>query len=317
MWYDSAIMENKLHMSPKDFFLHGGVIVALYAVVISFLNLAFALIDTLYPPTDAYYYYSYYSSPISWPMAMLIVIFPTLLILSYLLKKDFARDPLKKELGLRKWLVYATLFIAGIVLVGDLVTILYKFLNGDLLTIGFLLKALSVFLVMGAVFTYYVLDLKGKTDGSVNRFAFIGSLIVVLALIIGSFAVLGSPRTQRLMKYDLERVQELQSIQWQVLSFWQQKGSLPENLSELSDPFSGFINPQDPETGESYIYERVSSLTFKLCADFALKSQEVGRGDAIINPIYGSFENETWKHEAGNQCFERTIDPDRFPPRKI
>lgn len=310
-------MENKPHMSPKDFFLHGGVIVALYAVVISFLNLTFALIDTLYPPVDAYYYYGYYSSPISWPMAMLIVIFPTLLILSYLLKKDFARDPLKKELGLRKWLVYATLFIAGIVLVGDLVTILYKFLNGDLLTVGFLLKALSVFLVMGAVFTYYVLDLKGKTDSSVNKFAFIGSLVVVLALIVGSFMVLGSPRTQRLIKYDIERVQELQNIQWQVLNFWQQKESLPLTLADLGDPFSGFEVPQDPETGELYVYEKVGNLTFKLCATFALASDEKGAGYQPIemSRAYpsGVIEGDNWKHEAGLACFERTIDPERYP----
>lgn len=308
-------MENKLHMSPKDFFLHGGVIVALYAVVISFLNLTFALIDTLYPPIDIYYGYS--ASPISWPMAMLIVIFPTLLILSFFLKKDFALNPLKKEFGLRKWLVYATLFIAGIVLVGDLVTILYKFLNGDLLTIGFILKALSVFLVMGVVFTYYILDIKGKTDGLVNKFAFIGSLIIVLALIVGSFVVLGSPRTQRLIKYDTERVQELQNIQWQVLNFWQQKGSLPLNLVDLGDPFSGFQIPQDPETGELYVYEKVGTLTFKLCATFALASDEKGAGYQSVE-LSRAYPNEivggdNWKHEVGKQCFERTIDPDRYP----
>lgn len=307
----------KPHLSPKDFFLHLGVIVSLYTAVISFLNLTFALIDTLYPPVLDYYYYGAVSSPISWPMAVLIIIFPVLVLLSWLLKTDFAREPWKKESGLRKWLIYITLFVAGIVVVGDLITVLYKFLNGDLLTIGFILKALSVFIVAGAIFTYYILELRGKTTGTVNKTAFVGSLIVVLALIIGSFAVLGSPRTQRMKKYDSQRVSDLQNIQWQVLNFWQQKGKLPSTLVETNDPFSGSIPPVDPETGEAYVYEKTGTLTFKICAEFALQNDELQAGYqpkefSRVSPV-GIGEGDNWKHDAGLSCFNRTIDPERYP----
>jgi hypothetical protein len=309
-------MENKPRMTPKDFFLHIGVIVALYTVVISFLNLVFALVDSLYPPLDSYYYYGN-SSPISWPMAVLIIVFPVLLLLSWLLKKDFALDSQKKELGLRKWLIYITLFVTGIVLVGDLITVVYKFLNGDLLTIGFILKALSVFIVAGAVFVYYILELKGKTTAKVNTNAFFASLIVVLALIIGSFTVLGSPRTQRLRKADMQRVQDLQSIQWQVLNYWQQKGKLPNDAKELQDPFSGFLLPLDPETYRMYEYEKTGTLTFKICAEFALAGSEIGAGyqtKELPRPYpNGIVEGDNWKHEVGLSCFDRTIDPERYP----
>ncbi len=308
-------MENtKTHMSPKDFFLLGGIVVALYTVAISFINLVFALIDVLYPPLNAYY--GSYSSPISWTVAMLLVVFPTLLILSWLLKRDFSVNPEKKELGLRKWFVYGTLFITGIVLVVDLITVLYRFLNGDLLTTGFLLKALTVSIVAGCVFIYYVLELRGKTSGTVNIVAFWGSTLVVLALIIASFAVVGSPRTQRLVKYDTQRVQDLQNIQWQVLNFWQQKGKLPSTLSDLEDPFSGGSYAVDPETGTSYEYSVKNLLTFELCADFSLANNEVNSGyqaKELSRDPYPIDGGDSWKHNSGNQCFERTIDPERYP----
>jgi|TARA_Y100000310_G_scaffold325052_1_gene387926 hypothetical protein len=28
------------------------------------------------------------------------------------------------------------------------------------------------------------------------------------------------------------------------------------------------------------------------------------------------IENANWQHSAGEECFERTIDPDLFPPMK-
>ena len=54
------------------------------------------------------------------------------------LEKIYAVAIEKKQLGIRKWLVYVTLFISGIVLAGDLVTVLYYFIDGQDLTAGFL-----------------------------------------------------------------------------------------------------------------------------------------------------------------------------------
>src|SRR5438132_4874360 len=42
-----------------------------------------------------------------------------------------------------KWLIYLTLFVAALIIIGDLVSLIYNFLGGDV-TIKFVLKALSV-----------------------------------------------------------------------------------------------------------------------------------------------------------------------------
>jgi hypothetical protein len=67
-------------------------------------------------------------------------------------------------LWIRKWLIYFTLFAAALIIIGDLVTLLNRFLEGEL-TVRFLLKVLAVFFVAGSVFYYYLWDLrKHKTE---------------------------------------------------------------------------------------------------------------------------------------------------------
>src|SRR3990167_3633568 len=153
-------MENRA--SAKDFFLHLGAIVALYVIAGNFINLLFRIINKAYPEVASYNYYFQSGSEISLPVATLIIVFPIFVILSSLVNKIYEITPEKRELGIRKWLTYITLFVAGIMLAGDLITVLYKFLDGQDLTSAFLLKAIIVLLVAGAVFGFYLQDIRDK-----------------------------------------------------------------------------------------------------------------------------------------------------------
>src|SRR3989344_2483110 len=136
-------MESKT--TAKDFFMHLGAIVALYAVAIAFINLVFSVVNEAYPAVNSYSYY--YSPQISMPVATLIILFPLFLFLSFVTYKSFEAAPLKKERGVRRWLTYITLFVAGIVFAGALVYVLFKFLDGQDFTAAFLWKALTVLIV--------------------------------------------------------------------------------------------------------------------------------------------------------------------------
>ena len=105
------------------------------------INLLFTTIDKVYPPTTNFYYNESY---ISWPVASLIIFFPVYVLLMWLLEKSYITEPEKRNLGVRKWLTYATLFFAGLTIAIDLVTLLYCFIDGQELTAGFLLKVLIV-----------------------------------------------------------------------------------------------------------------------------------------------------------------------------
>ncbi len=300
-------------ITAKDFFLHIAVIALLYAGAVALLNLLFRVINVAFPQVTKYNYYD--SSSISLPVATLIVAFPLFLFLSNLLRKSYVADPSKREYPVRRGLIYLTLFVAGAVLAGDLVTLIYFFLDGQELTTAFLLKILSVLVVTGSIFGYYLDDLKGRLDVRKNIWRVV-SVVLVVGSIVSGFSVLGTPQTQRLLRYDTQKVADLQSIQWQVVNYWQQKGSLPTTLTELEDPISGFSNPLDPQTKASYEYKKTGSTSFELCTEFNKSSQTTnGPIERITYPEPMGKLGDSWQHEAGRVCFSRTIDPELYPVR--
>ncbi|MEK7179873.1 MAG: DUF5671 domain-containing protein [Patescibacteria group bacterium] len=300
----------KPRTSAGDFFLHLGVIVALYVSVISFINLTFNLIDYVFPNLPLGYGVS--TRDLSFPVSALIIFTPAYIFLSWLLGKQYNANPYKRDLGVRKWLVYLTLFISGLVIAIDLVVLVYHFVSGELITTGFLLKVLSVFVVLVAVFWYYLSDLKDKIKDKQNKMYAVALALFVFLFIAMSFMIMGSPMKQRALKIDEQRVQGLQSVQYETINYWQQKGKLPLTVNDLQDSLSYFTVPLDPQTKEPYVYKKISDLSFELCAKFTLPSEENAKIYARYPEPVG-LSNDQWKHDAGEQCFTRTIDPERHP----
>ena len=303
-----------MKITAKDFFLHIAVIALLYAGTIALLNILFRVINVVFPQVNQYNYYG--SSSISLPVATLIVVFPLFLFLANVLRKGYVNEPSLKEYPVRKWLIYITLFIAGIVLAGDLVVLIYYFLDGQEMTTAFLLKILSVLVVTGAIFGYYMDDLKDRLTGSRRNVWRVVAAVLVVGSIVAGFSVLGTPASQRMLRYDSQKVSDLQNIQWQIVNYWQQKGVLPASLAELQDPISGFIAPLDSQTKKPYEYKKTGTLSFDLCADFNKPAQAIDGSMtrmAYSEPMGKLAEN--WQHEVGNKCFSRTIDPELYPVR--
>src|SRR5690606_27640439 len=101
------------------------------------------------------HYLDYTSQAMRWSVASLVIAFPVFLYLSWLMGRAIRREPMKRASRVRKWLTYLTLFIAASVLVGDLITLLYNFLGGEL-GLRFMLKVLTVGVIAGTVFVYYL-----------------------------------------------------------------------------------------------------------------------------------------------------------------
>jgi len=144
----------------RDFFLYMAVIVSLYISVASVLMLLFAYINVLFP--DVLDYYRGFDA-VTGPMASLIVAFPLYIVLTRFLNQDLRKHTEKKELWIRRWLIYLTLFLAGLMIFIDFITLVKYFLNGETTT-RFVLKVLSVFVVAGSVSEYYFMDIKGKWE---------------------------------------------------------------------------------------------------------------------------------------------------------
>lgn len=298
--------------TPKDFFLWLFAMVALYISVGSFLRLLFQYINAAFP--DALDYgFDPYSATIRFAIASLLVFFPLYFYLTSMIQGDLRKFTEKRELGIRKWLIFFTLFVAGMTLAGDLVALLYTFLGGEITT-RFVLKAGAIFLVIGTVFWYYIKDLKGVwiEKAGMSKMTGIVAGLVMLGCVVGGFFIMGSPTAQRQYRLDSDRASDLSTIQSQIVySYWQTKGELPKTLDDLSDDISYFTVPTDPETNAPYTYKMTGPMSFELCATFSRASRDTGTS----RPVYGDM-NESWTHEAGEQCFARTIDPDKYPVRK-
>lgn len=304
--------------TPKDFFLWAGAMVALYGAIIAFISLIFSYINYAMPDTALGYYADPYAS-ISYEMASLIVLAPLCLILMRIIRRQIANDPSRAEVWVRRWALFLTLFIAGATIAVDLIVLINTFLSGEELSARFLLKVLVVLLVAGGGFMHFMADLWGywaKNPGYAKSVTWAVAALVVVSIVSGFFIV-GTPQQARQYRLDEQRVGDLQSVQWQLVNYWQQKQALPASLEQLNDPISGFAAPADPATGAPYRYERTGAMSFKLCATFAAPDRFVDPAYArpvTAIPAEGKTGGDTWKHGAGEVCFDRTIDPELYPP---
>ncbi len=332
--------QTKPKLSAGFFFLCLGVLITLITSVSAFLNLVFETLNKRFPDVlNASYQYGYNTyqyEGIRAALAILIIFFPVFLVVSYFWKKFTERGMGRVDEIIRKWVIYIILFLSSLVAVIDLVALVRYFISGEI-TIRFILKVLTVLIVVFLVSAYYIISLKNKNIQKAKISIIFGgvSILLVIFAIVYSFSIMGSPAKQRLLRLDDRRVNDLQSIQYQVINYWQQKEKLPATLAELSNPITNYSLPVEPEfeKGKVYEYNVKSKLTFELCADFALPMtkgwQEYGEGRVVPVPMNSQMKdraisypnggfgiNESWNHEAGRTCFERTIDKDIYPPFK-
>lgn len=315
-------MENIKKGTPKDVFLHLLAVVTLYISVVAFITLWWQYINVLFPDLLQYKDYGYGSSaydPIRWATAALVIVFPVHVLISWLIGLEMKSEPEKREIRVRKWLWYITLFFSALTIIIDLVTLVYNFLQGEL-SVQFFLKVLVVLAVAGAVFGYYLWDLR-KRDKKSDKPKIMTWIVsaAILASIIYGFFLIGSPSTQRARRFDEQRVNDLSVIQGETINYWQQRSALPASLDNLKNDISGFVAPVDPETRQPYEYATTGQLSFKLCAMFktSMMNGVSGRTTPMSAPMpmggYYPYQ-QNWDHGMGRMCFERTIDPKIYRP---
>lgn len=302
--------------SPRDFFLWAGTVIALYGSVISLTTLLFEYVNRVYPDALAYYG-DPYGGAVRAAMAGVIVLIPTTLILLRIIRKSIQSEPGKADIWVRRWALVLTVFIAVAVILIDLITLITTFLGGEL-SIRFGFKVAIVLLVAAGVFMHFLADLKGYWIGNEKKALFVGIGVGILALlsVVAGFFIIGTPGEIRMLRYDEQKVADLQGIQYQVVNYYQQKEELPSSLDALNDPISGYVTPVDPQSLEAYRYAVTGARTFELCATFNEPTPDMaGRGGYPARDMaYPSMPaEENWTHEAGERCFSRTIDPERYP----
>jgi len=292
--------------TAKNFVLQLGSLVALYISISALITLLLGIITVSFPdPAQGYWEYDSASSSIRFAIALLVVFFPTYLILTRLVNNIRRRES-GVYLTLTKWLIYLSLFVGGVVLLGDLVAVINEFLNGEL-TVRFLLKALSILIVVGAAFVYYLLDAKGywQTHEKKSVEYGIGAFVVVVLALVFGFMHTEAPAEVREMRIDDNQITDLQDMQWRIEEYYRVNETLPESINDL---YVATNAPIASEGRKAYEYNKTAEGAFELCAEFYGESK---RQESIARPI--TLEGEliknpyNWDHPAGWYCFERVV----------
>jgi hypothetical protein len=150
----------KPYLSAREAFMYLVLFTTLYLTTFNLGRLIFQFANLAFPDPAALYNTAQSArDAIRFSVASLVIAFPIFLYLSLLIGRSIKRDPSKRGSKVRKWLTYMTLFVAAAVIIGDLTALVYSFLGGEL-SLRFALKVLTVAVIAGGIFGYYLWDLR-------------------------------------------------------------------------------------------------------------------------------------------------------------
>jgi len=299
--------------TPRNFVLQLGALLSLYISLSALLVLLFGIINLSIPDaTDSIWDIEGSQSSIRFSIAALIVFFPTFLILQRRVNQIRRHESTQRYLTITKWLIYLSLLVGGGVLLGDLVSVIMTFLEGEV-TLRFILKALSVLIVVGAALYYYVQDVRSYwlQHERHSVYCSLAAIVVVFTSLIYGVSVIETPTEVREGKLDEQQINDLRNIQQHIIEYIRRNGTTP--TSTATTYRSGITPPTAPEGRVAYEYAK-TDRGFELCAEFAQTSQKtdyLGRPAPSLADKELLVENqENWEHGTGRVCFERIVNLD-------
>ncbi len=285
-----------------DAFLNLLSLVTLGWTAFSFGGVLFQIINRYFGNYALGYDNSYYSSTMKFNIASLLIVTPVFLVLTGILHKQYKERKLNSQSGIHRWLTYLMLFIAFCNIVGSLIALVFKFLDGIFFS-SFILKALTIFVIALGIFGYNWYDLKRKDYEAKSQVSLISAVLVIVlsvGAIIGGFVISGSPQRARKMNFDRQRINDLSSLRYQINEYERVNKKLPYDLSD-----SQFLRFKDPETKNQYEYSFIGDKEYQLCANFSLPAE------ALNNKTFEAdyYGYETWNyHKGGRQCYKLILD---------
>lgn len=294
-------------------------------------TLYFQVINKFFPDTLDAYGLLVSSDAVHYAIAGLVIAFPMYFFVMRSWFRKFRENEGKVEAGLTKWITYFVILVVSVIVVGDLIAVLFAFLQGEI-TARFFLKALTILVIAGGIFGFYFLErrrvqYRQNIQPIVFQGFFWGFLILILIGIVLGFMAVGSPKTERMRATDALRVENLTNLAECIDSYAHTYKRLPETLEDLDTKGTSYYggcwtSKEDPETGALYEYHilspsrqsgLVTEAEYELCATFSLASDETIQGGSLA--YYNSSHSKWAKHGAGRECDRQIVVIDDQPAK--
>lgn len=298
-----------MNNSAKYVFYYLLSLVALAFTAVSVGLIAFGIInETLASPLSSYYDPS---ASFRFAISSLLIAAPIFYVLQGLIFKGLRKEDLLLQSPVRRWMTYLILFVSAVTILGVLIAVLNNFLSGDF-TWRFILQMLTVLLIAGIIFSFYLLEIRrhdpneGRTGIKIFFFA---SLLLVLAAFVSAWFFMEAPTVTRAKKLDSQLMNSVNLVENSLNSYYQEYGELPEDLNTLKNSRTAYFSAQDlvdSDTGLPLVYEIVDQENYKLCATFRTDTDN-SEMYPESRPLYGQT------HDAGYYCFDFKVWETKIP----
>jgi len=306
----------------RDGFIYLLSYATLLISAVSFNNLAKALVGRVIPDiSQQYEFFNFNDSALIGYLAALIIALPVFIYLNYYANKMLGQGKMRRDTGVRNWLIYVTLVVVILVIIFQLISLFISYFGGELIS-RFLINALITVAIAVAILIYQLWHLNffakegAKLDWKFKVFEW-KIFLIVLALIVWAFMSIGSPAQQRLTRLDNIRIERLSNIRSAIQDFYGYKDDrgnkrLPNSLEELVGDSNIYLiveDTVDPVTGELFGYRIVNQVagTYELSATFDTEMIASDYNDPK-SPVRIEGFTKPFYHGIGEEVFELEVE---------
>jgi hypothetical protein len=127
-------MQSDIKTKALDIFVYLGIAISLIVSITNVIQILFLAIERRFVDvlSTTPYYVDASQSDARFAIASLVVMFPIYIGLSWYTSRNIAKFLYKQDIPVRKILIYCTLFVTVLTLIGTLVSVIYTYLGGEL-----------------------------------------------------------------------------------------------------------------------------------------------------------------------------------------
>lgn len=291
------------NQSPKFSFFYLLSLISLLFTALPAGMVAFQLINKWLPDPLTGYTASYSSGNLKFALSSLLIAVPVYFWTMFQINRGLVKKELERKADLRRWLIYFTLLVAAVVMLGWLIALFYRYLDGEL-TGQFLAKSGVAIAISATIFLFYRYDLRRDPEEKKDRrnlklFAW-PIITVLVGLFVSGLMIAESPKQARDRRFDERLVSTFYQIDSALSVYYERNKKLPAELTELTvSPYFLDQKALKASDGQEIAYKPGENGKYQLCATWRTSNQEE-------NGVR-TLGLEKWPHQTGWQCLDQAI----------